>query len=98
MQPLMNFFYFSWSKQNIHNILKIKLMSNTDNKPEEKKIEKDIIISIKNLPPAAYDAMSDLAQTVTADLMRRMAQIGHLLTPESKISTSYQSSQQADKE
>lgn len=71
---------------------------NTDNKPEEKKIEKDIIISIKNLPPAAYDAMSDLAQTVTADLMRRMAQIGYLLTIDSSVTTTHRPSQQADKE
>lgn len=56
-------------------------------------VNKDIVISLKNLPPAAYDTMSDYVQFVSAELMRQMGRIKHLLTEDSKITTTYQVSQ-----
>jgi len=55
---------------------------------------KDIIISITNLPPAAFDTMADYAQLITADLMRTMAKYGHLLNENSSVTCTYQPSPQ----
>jgi len=63
-----------------------------------KEVKKDIIISITNLPPAAYDTMSDYVQIVMADLMRTMAKYRHLLTEDSKINCTYKTSQLIEKQ
>lgn len=57
---------------------------------------KDIVISIKNLPPAAFDTMCDYIQLMSAELMRTMANIRHLLAEDSSIATTYQKSQQTE--
>jgi len=57
-------------------------------------MNKDIIISVTNLPPAAYDTLADYAQLITADLMRVMAKYAHLLTKDSKVTCTYIPSKQ----
>jgi hypothetical protein len=55
--------------------------------------KKDIIISIKNLPPKAYKAMSEWLVHVQADVMRKMGRLKGILSEDSCVNVSHQVSQ-----
>lgn len=59
-------------------------------------LKKDITISIKNLPPAAYDTMADYVQVYGANIMRKMSEIQHLLATDSTVEVTYQPSQKTN--